>query len=263
MSHQVHVHALPEYVGEGELAGAVAVVIDVLRASTTIVHALDAGAKEIIPCLEIDEARAVAAQLPRDECVLGGERGALPIEGFDLGNSPTEYHPMSVGGKTIVLTTSNGTRALLQARGARRVLVGAFVNASAVLRALAGEDPIHLICAGSNGKVTRDDVLLAGMLVERLRQASGADLRMNAQAVTARENWISSFAVPYVTGAEPLPPALLAAELRKSLAGQRMASLGLDDDLLAAAQIDQFDTVPELDLETLRIRRARDGHTAS
>ncbi|MCR4412112.1 MAG: 2-phosphosulfolactate phosphatase, partial [Thermoguttaceae bacterium] len=71
MSQQVHVYALPEYVGEGELAGGVAVVIDVLRASTTMVYALDAGAKEIIPCLEIDEARAVAARLPRDECVLG------------------------------------------------------------------------------------------------------------------------------------------------------------------------------------------------
>jgi 2-phosphosulfolactate phosphatase len=257
----VHGYAFPEYDGRRELAGGVAVVVDVLRASTTIVHALDAGAQEIIPCLEIEEARALAAGLPRDQCVLGGERGALPIEGFDLGNSPAEYHPGAVGGKTIVFTTSNGTRALLRAREARRVLVGAFVNASAVLRLLAGEEQIHLMCAGSNGQVTRDDVLLAGMFVARLQQSRGAALRMNAQAVTARENWISSFAVPYVSGAERLPAALLAAEFRKSLAGQRMVSLGLEDDLLTAAQIDQFDAVPELDLRTLRIHLARDGQT--
>jgi 2-phosphosulfolactate phosphatase len=254
MNQILNVYALPTVVSAEDLAGGSVVVIDVLRASTTILHALEAGAIEVVPCLEIEEALARAAEIPPGEGVLGGERRGLPIEGFDLGNSPTEYTPYSVGGRTVVFTTTNGTRAMYRCRQARRVLIGAFVNASAVVERLLGEPQIHLLCAGSHGEITRDDVLLAGLLVTRIVQQGGDRYRLNAQAVVARENWIGSFPIPVAMGAEPLEPQRLADELRKSLAGQRLASIGLEQDILTAARLDQFSSVPELDVETLRIR---------
>lgn len=255
MPSLLNVYALPNWVTPEDLAGGTVVVIDVLRAATTIVHALAAGAVEVIACEEVDEARQIAAQLPRSEVVLGGERGGLRIEGFDLGNSPLEYDSAAVAGKTVVFTSTNATRAMARCRQAETAFLAAFVNATAVLEQLVGKSQIHLVCAGSNGEVTRDDVLLAGLLVERLQRRCPSLYRLNAQAITARENWMASFAVPMAIGAEKLPPPLLADQLRKSPAGQRLVSIGLEDDVFAAAQLDRFDLVAVLDPQTLHIRR--------
>jgi len=94
------------------------------------------------------------------------------------------------------------------------------------------------------------------MLVERLQQRGGPTHRLNAQAVVARENWVSAFPVPMAAGSEPLPAERLAEELRKSVAGQKLAAVGLEDDILAAARIDEFSIVPELDLRTFHVRVA-------
>jgi len=254
MAHVLNAYALPEFVRPDELAGGTVVVIDVLRASTTIVHALEAGATEVVPCQEVEEARAVAARLPRGGVVLGGERRGLPIEGFDLGNSPEEYLPGRVEGKTVVFTTTNGTRAIFRARQAQRVLIGAFVNASAVLEQLLRQEQIHLLCAGTRGQLSRDDVLLAGMLVDRILRQGDPDYQQNAQAVTARETWRQAFAPPADLPAEPLAPQQLAEQLRHSTGGRNLIAIGLDDDILAAAQIDRFRSVPEMDPERARIR---------
>src|ERR1041384_8191351 len=109
MSRTINVHLLPILVEPHELAGKLVVVIDVLRATTMIIHALAAGAKAVIPFLEVAGARELAERLP-GQAVLGGERGGNRIAGFDLGNSPLEYTPAAVGGKTLVFTTTNGTR---------------------------------------------------------------------------------------------------------------------------------------------------------
>src|ERR1051326_320070 len=111
----IAVHLVPGLVAPGELAGGVAVVVDVLRASTTIVHALAAGCVAVRPCAEVADARALAEQLPAGKLLLGGERGGSPLPGFDLGNSPREYTPARCGGTILVLTTTNGTAALLRA----------------------------------------------------------------------------------------------------------------------------------------------------
>lgn len=254
MEHTLNVYALPSLLTPDELAGATAVVIDVLRASTTMVFALEAGAREILPCLEVADARQVAAGLPVGEFVLGGERGGTRIEGFHLGNSPSEYTVEAVSQRTVVFTTTNGTRALLQCRQAQRVLIGAFVNAAAVVRQLAGQAKIALVCAGTGGEFSRDDVLFAGFLVEQIQKSAGQTYRLNVQALTARENWASSFAVPYATGAERLPAEMLAQQLRPSLGGRNLTAVGLDADILTAAEIDRFQSVPELDRKTFRVR---------
>jgi 2-phosphosulfolactate phosphatase len=246
MAHILNVYALPTLATPAELTGGTAVVIDVLRASTSIVYALEAGAKEIIPCQEVDEARQKAAQFPAGEVLLVGERAGLPIDGFDLSNSPSECTPQLVAGKTIVLTTTNGTRAVLAARHARRVLIGAFVNATAVYEQLLMEDQVHLICSGTDGQYGEDDVLLAGLLVERLMRYRGLPCQLNAQALTARETWLAAFPVPIALGGEPLEPQRLAQELQKSPGGQRLTRIGLVEDILDAARIDRFRGVPEL-----------------
>ncbi len=253
MSCILNVYALPALVPPEQLSDGTAVVIDVLRASTTIVHALEAGAREVLPCQDIEKAHLLASQYPANQIVLGGERGGLLIEGFDLGNSPSEYTPFSVGEKTVIFTTSNGTQAIVKCRDARRVLIGAFVNVTAVLEQLLAEECVHLVCAGTNGDYSRDDILLAGMLVERLQRQSGLIYRMNAQALTAKENWLSSFTVPAAVGGEPLPAERLAKELRSSAGGKNLVSVGLEQDILTAAQIDQFAVVPKLVAGEMRI----------
>jgi len=254
MTPTLNVYSLPRLVDPEKLSGGVAVVIDVLRASTTIVHALEAGAAEIVPCLKVDEARIVAEQFPEGTVVLGGERKGLPIEGFDLGNSPLDYLPHIVEGKAVVFTTTNGTRAMTQVRTADRVLIGAFVNASAIVKELVDQKHIHLVCSGTDGQISQDDVLLAGMLVERIMREGGLLYEQNAQAITAREAWLHSFALPRALGAEPLEPERLAAELQKSAGGRNLVNVGLEADILTASRIDQFQSVPELDPEKLRIR---------
>jgi len=250
----LNVYSLPQLVEPREMAGGTVVVIDVLRASTTIVYALEAGATEVIPCSELDAAREMVRRLPASEALLGGERDGLPPEGFDLGNSPEHYTADRVGGKKVVFTTTNGTRAIGRARRARRILLGAFVNAAAVVERLLTEDHIHLLCAGTRGELSRDDVLVAGMLVERLERQSGRVYQQNAQAITARETWLHAFALPQAIGGEPLEPECLAARLRETEGGRDLVALGLQDDILAAAQIDRFLGVPELDLDDQRIR---------
>jgi len=253
MKPTLNVYALPKLVEPEELAGAAAVVIDVLRASTTIIYALEAGAKEVVPCLQVSDALAAAEQMPAGQFVLGGERGGLPIDGFHLGNSPEDYSPEQVRGKTVLFTTTNGTRAMLYARAAAEVLIAGFVNASAVVRALSHCEQIHILCAGTGGQISQDDVLLAGMLVERLQRQGGLTYQQNAQAITARELWLRSFALPKALGAEPLGPEALAEQLRQSLGVRNLLALGLADDILAAAQIDRFTGVPRFDPRTGRI----------
>src|SRR4051794_31949894 len=144
----VFVHLLPDLIPTGALGGGVAVVIDVLRATTMMVHALSAGCTAVIPCLEIDEAREIAARLPVGGALLGGERQGVPIDGFDLGNSPRSCTPEVCRGKTLVMTTTNGTRAILACLDADRVLIGAFPNFAPTAQLLHAEErPIHVVCA--------------------------------------------------------------------------------------------------------------------
>jgi len=254
MPTQIHVYSLPKHVNPEELAGGTVVVIDVLRATTTIIYALQAGAQAVVPCREIDEARQIAARFSPNEKILGGERGGLPIEGFDLGNSPEEYTPDRVRGKTVVFTTTNGTQALLHAKRAKQILLGAFVNVSAVAEKLLAEEAVHLLCAGTEGEAGDDDILLAGMLAEKLQRQGGAQCKHNDQAIAACDLWRHTLVITRASAAHPPKPEPLAKILRHSLGGKNLVSLGLDRDILAAAHIDRFAIVPQFNPETSHIQ---------
>jgi 2-phosphosulfolactate phosphatase len=254
MSPHLNVFGLPKYAALDELAGGTAVVIDVLRAATTIVYALEAGAKEVIPCREIDEARELAKKFSRKDVLLGGERMGKPITDFDLGNSPEEYLSYEVDGKTIIFTTTNGTQAMAHARAAKQIFLAAFANVSAVVQRLLGREEVHILCAGTDGEFSEDDILLAGLIVERLQKLGGMVYVLNAQAIAAREFWLNRFALPHAIGAEPIEPEHLESELRKCRGAKNLIELGYDEDILAAARVDQFKGVPELDRESFRVR---------
>lgn len=146
--------------------GVTALVVDVLRASTTIITALANGATAVVPVADPDEARRRAG--PR--VLIAGERGGEKIAGFDAGNSPVEFAQRPIDGRTIVFTTSNGTRALLGVRDASAVGIAALINVGAAARwASARGADVTVVCAGDHGRVALEDSVCAGLLVERLR----------------------------------------------------------------------------------------------
>ena len=115
MSRTIAVHLLPQLFEPPEIAGGIAVVVDVLRASTTISYALQNGADGVVVCGSVDDAKKLRGQMSAESCLLGGERGGVKIDGFDLSNSPDDYSPDVVAGVTIGFTTTNGTNAVLLA----------------------------------------------------------------------------------------------------------------------------------------------------
>ena len=146
---RLDVFVTPGEIAAPALAGRTVVVLDILRATTSIVEALNAGARSVFPVGSIEEALRLANNFGRDEVLLAGERRCLPIEGFDLGNSPREFTEDRVGGKTIVMTTTNGTAAMALTVNADRVYIGALSNRSAVIDLLVQSeaDPVFL-CSG-------------------------------------------------------------------------------------------------------------------
>jgi 2-phosphosulfolactate phosphatase len=260
----IHVHFLPRLTTPETLAGATVVVIDVLRATTTITTALAAGAAPVIPCGELDDARRIreefAAQRLSIAALLGGERGGLPIEGFDLGNSPAEYTPARVEGRTIAFTTTNGTQAMLHCRQASQVLLGAFVNLQAVVARVRNAENLHIVCAGTQGEITREDVLAAGAIVHRLMlpddpHAAGAWSRveLNDQARLARDAWQAALP-PAELLRSNAPPQWLAKTLAETKGGRNLTRVGLAQDIADCAALDRYPIVPELDISRWQIR---------
>ncbi len=236
---KVRVHNSPREITPAELAGSAVVVIDLLRASSTICQALSAGATEVVPFLEIEDALTAAAG-DRANVALGGERGGKRIDGFDLGNSPSEYTPKSVGGRRVFLTTTNGTRALNHARRARRVVVGSFANLSAVVESIRDQPRVDILCAGTDGTESREDILAAGAIVEQLLSRDRTAWQLNKAAQAALAEW-------QARGDD------LAAELRSTPGGRNLLEIGMDHDLVDCARIDALAVVPELDISTWRI----------
>jgi len=216
------------------LRGAAAVVIDVLRATTVFTYAKHSGVREILPVLDVVTARQLKKNYPPGEVILGGERQGLPIEGFDLGNSPQHYTPEKVSGKTLIFTTTNGTVAMNAAKSARRVYIASFLNARAAADHLQHENNIAILCAGTNGKETEEDLLLAGCLTVRLTQRR--NYQLNKAAEEAAGLW-----------RESIDAAELETLLRASTGGKNLLPLGLEADITVSAQLDTLDIVPTLD----------------
>ncbi len=153
--------------------GRISVVIDVLRCTSVMTAAVSHGAARIIPVIEPEDAFSLAESLGRASCVIGGERGCNKVPGFDFGNSPLEYTESAVRGKTVIMSTSNGTAAISAAQKADIVFIGSMLNSNAVAAAAAscGKD-ILILCSGTNRKVSADDYCAAGSIIKKISESS-------------------------------------------------------------------------------------------
>jgi 2-phosphosulfolactate phosphatase len=219
-----------------EMAGRTAVVIDVIRATTVIVEAFASGARAIYPTVSTEDAIKLAHTLGREDTVLCGERKGLKVDGFQLGNSPREFTPEKVGGKRLVMSTTNGTRALWACQGAERTVVLSFLNLRAVAHAVAGSPALTLVCAGKEGRFALDDAFCAGLLIRELALVLGETgpgrLELNDQARAAL-----SLAGNFTLDAD---------FLRSTAAGAALVDIGLGGDLDACARSNRHSLVPEM-----------------
>ena len=235
---------LEVYFTPGELTGIElpdrVVVIDVLRATSTIVEALSNGARTVFPVATADEAARIAQNVGRDTVLLCGERKALPIEGFDLGNAPPEFTRDRVEKKSLVMTTTNGTRAFLAVAegrggaveaGSSAVIAGSFLNLGAITRRL-GDDAVHsaIVCAGREGRFALEDAVCAGAIVRGLEE-QGRELEPNDAALAAR-----------ALAGRHMPD--LQAMLELTAAGRHLVEVGRAEDLEFCARIDRTEVIP-------------------
>ncbi len=220
---------VPE-VDPAELGGATAVVIDVLRATSTVTAALAAGARGIYPVASTEEALRLVQSLGRDDTLLCGERKGARIEGYDLGNSPGEFTPELVDGKRVVMDTTNGTPALLAVAEADRVVATCFANIAATAAALHDAADVLVVCAGSEDAFALEDAVCAGALVSALGGPGRHAFDDGARAA-------------YVLASRwRVDPEFLAG----TSAGQGLIGLGLEADVRWCAQRDVVDLVPEM-----------------
>lgn len=212
----------------------VVVIIDVLRATSTILTALQNGAKTVVPVATVSEAQKAVAHLANP--LLAGERNALKPAHFDLGNSPLEYVPDRIFNKEIVLTTTNGTRAVKSLESFTEVAAGAFLNARAVGDYLnEKQSDVLLYCAGSDGRFSLEDALCAAQILSYLKDFTFTD--------AAR--WTMQAAKGYSLPVEQNSEVVLTA-ISQSRHALRLKSLGFEKDIEYCAQLNQFDFVPLL-----------------
>jgi 2-phosphosulfolactate phosphatase len=232
---KVDVFLSPGELSPGDTAGRVVAVIDVLRATTTIATALFNGARSVVPVESSDLAITRSKQFERSEVVLAGERKMLPIPGFDLGNSPLSYTPDAIGGRTVLLTTTNGTRALMGLQGTRDVVVAAYVNHAAVtamLRtAVRADTDVAIVCAGDEGHFSLEDAACAGRYVRSISQGIRSSVVLNDAACACE-----LIDRKYGDNIEKI--------FRDSSHGQALAEAGFADDLVACAAVDSQPVVP-------------------
>jgi len=223
-----------EHVDEMTLRDQTVVVIDVLRAGSTITTALANGAKEIIPVNTVERAVKLSGSLFGDHILRGGERQGKMIEGFDLGNSPLEYTAELVRGKGIIYSTTNGSRAIEKARYAGDVVVGGFVNLSAMRNYLMRmEKDFVVLCSGNSGKFSMEDSVCAGMLLHLLHGETQNSLTMTDSALAARSL--------YKEFGRSIPKMVRSTEH-----GAYLASIGLANDLEYCAEVDALDALPHM-----------------
>ena len=177
---QVFAYPFPGAVSEKQLYGKTVIVVDVLRATTTMVEALRNGAKQVIPARDPSEAIAYMGHLGRRESILAGERGGLKLPDFDLGNSPLEFTEDAVKGKSVVMSTTNGTVAIHAARGAAKLYIGSMRNATAAAKAAVQEEKdIVVLCAGTLNESSADDIVAAGCVLKAIMQNMSEEPHLN------------------------------------------------------------------------------------
>jgi len=214
---------------EEKIKDKVVVVIDVLRATSVMVTALNNGCKEVIPVSHVEEAREIVKE-DREKYILGGERNALKIEGFDYSNSPLDYTRENIQGKTLVMTTTNGTKAIKNAKGASRIFIASMINGKAIVKKLIElNKDIVFINAGTYGQFSIDDFITSGYIIELIKEE--VEIELTDIAVTS--NYI------YSNNED------IFSFVKNASHYKRILELGLEEDLKYCLSKDLVDIVPE------------------
>jgi 2-phosphosulfolactate phosphatase len=169
---KLNVLVSPSAVEELYFSNKTVVVIDVLRATTTIVTALENGAKEIIPVHSIEFAMKASSSMFGGQTLIGGERNTKKIDGFNLGNSPLEYTAENIAGKSIILFTTNGSKAIVKTKYSKETLIGSFLNIQSIAEHLVkqNEDAVEIVCSGANNLFCIEDTVCAGLIVREIQK---------------------------------------------------------------------------------------------
>lgn len=219
---------LPVYTVENSIV----VVIDIFRATSAICYGIENGASAIIPVSQVEECAAYKGK----DCLLAAERDGEVVSGFDFGNSPFSYSADKVAGKKVVLTTTNGTHAIQLSRGARQIVIGSFLNLTALSNWLAKQQQnILLVCAGWKNKVNLEDTVFAGAVVSKLRECG---FRLDDSAIAAADLW-------------DIAQHDLDAYLKKSSHSERLKKLGIEKDISFCLTLDLTTAIPVLDGDAL------------
>lgn len=212
---------------EKDLSNKIVIVLDIFRATSFIVTALALGARRILPVTTIQQAR----QLATNGRILAGERAAKKIDGFHLGNSPSALRDFPIEGKELVLTTTNGTKAIAKARKAAYLLIGSFLNLSDCARtAVQLDKPILILCSGTEGVFSLEDGVAAGAIIDTCLQMKPI-YQLDDLGMMARKSYRSWLRRGW-------------NELKYSRGGRRVMELGLEEDLDYSLQIDRFAITP-------------------
>jgi 2-phosphosulfolactate phosphatase len=231
---RIDVFFTPQEVTPADVANRAVAVIDVLRASTTIAVAIANGARAVVPLASSEEVVSRATSLGKGTAKLAGERKSQPIAGFDLGNSPLQFTAEAVDGKTILMTTTNGTTAILAVQGARDVVIASYVNFSAVLSmlraALRGGTDVAIVCAGQDRRFALEDAACAGLFVRHLTENQpSAEINDAAHAAMLIDKKFGKS---------------LKKLVQTSAHGVALAEAGFDEDLAACVKMDSVPVVP-------------------
>lgn len=235
---------LPEDIKGRNLSDTVCIVLDIFRATTSIVTAISNGCRTIIPVLSIEEARHLAGQI--GPALFAGERQSIKIDGFDFGNSPFEFSQEKVKDQTIIMTTTNGTTAIKATQGAKCTLIGSFLNANAVCqKAIKDGENILIVCAGTDGLFSLEDTLCAGFLVDSLSKQS--------EEVELISDAAHGALLMYTAAKDRLMQTVI-----KSRNGERLHNLNRIDDIAYCLESDRFKIVPEYKEGRIGISTVRD-----
>ena len=222
----------PEDFSPAVLKGKIAVVIDVLRATTTITTAFQNGCRQVIPVAEVDTAKKLAAVQSKETTLLCGERDGNKVTGFHLGNSPSEYISNVVKNKTLIFTSTNGSQMLAKSRESNYTLIASFINMSKVVEYIIEQDrDIVILCAGSQNQFSLEDTVCGGMIIHQLYKKIPKKIRIN--------DLVLSSMILY----QKFENNVLQM-LNLSMHGRYLVKIGFKQDLLTCANVDSVALVP-------------------
>lgn len=232
MKRTIDVCFSPDLIDSYELEGKIVVIVDILRATSCMVSGFANGVKGIIPVATLEECK----EYQKNGFICAAERGGKQVDGFELDNSPFSYMNEKLKEKTICATTTNGTLAISKSINAEKVIIGAFLNLSAIALYLENQpNDVIIHCAGWKGKVNMEDSLFAGALIEKLLHSH--DLNCDA----------SHMALTYYQGVKNK----LLSTVQNSAHAKRLVKIGINKDIEFCLEIDRFNVIPVLTGKTL------------